>query len=150
MTDINDTLSQRGKTHGKYEDHARYTQEIKDIIRGSVSYPRLSQDQRETLEMIAHKLGRILAGNPDFFDHWHDIAGYATLSAKLCSDAPKEEKKDQRRPLRMKWKLINNTMDQFAVHDEDTGVTGYWTTRENAENILAKIQSRQEAAFGND
>ena len=29
--------------------------------------------------MIAHKIGRILAGNPDFKDHWDDIAGYAVL-----------------------------------------------------------------------
>lgn len=33
------------------------------------------------LEMIAHKVGRILAGNPHFEDHWADIAGYARLSA---------------------------------------------------------------------
>jgi hypothetical protein len=30
----------------------------------------------------AHKIGRILAGNPDHKDHWDDIAGYTTLVAR--------------------------------------------------------------------
>jgi hypothetical protein len=37
--------------------------------------------QRESLDMIAHKIARILNGNPNVHDHWHDIAGYATLVA---------------------------------------------------------------------
>ena len=35
--------------------------------------------QREALDMIAHKIGRIFAVDADFLDHWLDIAGYATL-----------------------------------------------------------------------
>ena len=39
--------------------------------------------------MIAHKIGRILAGDPSFQDHWADIAGYATLIINpLRSKAP--------------------------------------------------------------
>lgn len=30
-------------------------------------------------EMIAHKIARILNGDPNYADNWHDIAGYATL-----------------------------------------------------------------------
>ena len=41
----------------------------------------LSPDQREALEMIAHKIARILNGDPDYADSWHDIAGYAQLVA---------------------------------------------------------------------
>lgn len=29
--------------------------------------------------MIVHKIGRILNGDPNYADSWHDIAGYATL-----------------------------------------------------------------------
>jgi len=29
--------------------------------------------------MIAHKIGRILNGDPDYQDSWHDIIGYARL-----------------------------------------------------------------------
>lgn len=42
----------------------------------------LAADQKEALEMIAHKVGRILNGDPNYDDSWIDIAGYATLVAK--------------------------------------------------------------------
>jgi hypothetical protein len=41
----------------------------------------LAPDQREALEMIQHKVARILNGDPSYHDSWHDIAGYATLVA---------------------------------------------------------------------
>jgi hypothetical protein len=34
------------------------------------------------LEMIAHKIARVLNGNPDHHDHWHDISGYAQCAAE--------------------------------------------------------------------
>ena len=40
-----------------------------------------ADDQWEALEMIVHKIGRIVNGNPDKVDHWVDIAGYAKLIA---------------------------------------------------------------------
>ncbi len=40
-----------------------------------------ADDQWEALEMIIHKVGRIVNGNPDKIDHWIDIAGYAKLVA---------------------------------------------------------------------
>lgn len=79
--DIDAVLAERGKVHGDYEDHALYTQRIKGIIRQSDNYKDMSPHQRETLEMIAHKIGRILAGDPNHKDHWIDIAGYAKLTA---------------------------------------------------------------------
>lgn len=41
----------------------------------------LDPDQREALEMIAHKIARILNGDPNYADSWVDIAGYAKLIA---------------------------------------------------------------------
>jgi len=41
-----------------------------------------ADDQWEALEMIVHKIGRIVNGDPDVTDHWVDIAGYATLIAE--------------------------------------------------------------------
>jgi len=41
----------------------------------------LAHDQAESLDMIIHKIGRIVNGNPDVVDHWLDIAGYAQLVA---------------------------------------------------------------------
>ena len=33
----------------------------------------------QALDLIATKLARIITGDPDYSDNWHDIAGYATL-----------------------------------------------------------------------
>jgi hypothetical protein len=33
------------------------------------------------MEMICHKMARIMNGDPNYSDSWHDIAGYAKLVA---------------------------------------------------------------------
>jgi hypothetical protein len=77
---ISDLLRERERTHGSFKDHADATQALKRtmIIYGKT---KLTNTQRESLDMIVHKIGRILAGNPDYIDHWDDIAGYAQLVA---------------------------------------------------------------------
>ena len=72
-------VAERDKTHGEFNDHAMITQLIKAVMQAQPNWAGLSYAQKESLEMIAHKIGRILAGNPDFKDHWDDIAGYAVL-----------------------------------------------------------------------
>lgn len=81
---ITATLEQRGSRYGLFKDHAEVTQTLKAIIRSKMGekWDNLCDDQREALEMIAHKLGRIINGDPDYADSWVDIAGYA----KLVSD----------------------------------------------------------------
>ncbi len=89
--DTKELLVERGKMHGPYEVHADVAQRIKltmQLSRGSkkeLVWDKLTYEQRESLDMIAHKIGRILAGDPDFRDHWDDIAGYAKLVAERCS-----------------------------------------------------------------
>ena len=80
MTAIRETLQERGKTHGDYRHHAEYTQAIKRVCRSSSNWDLMEAHQQETLDMLAHKIGRVLAGDPNFADHWHDMAGYATLT----------------------------------------------------------------------
>ena len=82
-------LAERGTTHGWFPDHAAISQAIKHLLFEpdaalALERPReraYDYAQQEGLEMIAHKLGRIVAGNPDEPDHWADIAGYARLVA---------------------------------------------------------------------
>lgn len=76
---IEGTLAERGKTNGNYEDTAAYIQSLKGTLHTSKNWPMLSLAQRESLEMIVHKIGRILSGDPNHVDHWHDIIGYAKL-----------------------------------------------------------------------
>jgi UDP-N-acetylmuramoylalanine-D-glutamate ligase len=75
---IQKTLKERQKTHGNFITHALIAQSLKDVMRDH-GVNELAPDQVEALEMIAHKIARILNGNPNHHDHWHDIAGYATL-----------------------------------------------------------------------
>lgn len=82
---VDTVLSDRAKTHGDYKTHATITQSIKFILQDAAEYGKLDFCQRESLEMIAHKIGRIVAGDPDFRDHWIDIAGYAKLVADRCT-----------------------------------------------------------------
>jgi len=77
---IEKTLKDRAKTHGNFETHAQISQELKAVL-WKHDFQDLEADQIEALEMIAHKIARILNGNPNVHDHWHDIAGYATLVA---------------------------------------------------------------------
>ena len=74
-------LANRGRTHGSFQEHARITQGLKGVIATAPNWARLSPSQKEALEMAAHKIGRILAGDPDFHDHWADLAGYSQLVA---------------------------------------------------------------------
>ena len=75
------TLKDRQQTHGDFESHALISQSLKSVM-WAHGKENLSSNQREALEMICHKIARILNGNPNTHDHWHDIAGYATLVAK--------------------------------------------------------------------
>ncbi len=85
---IDKILEERGKRYGDFADHALITQRLKTAMKGfsrkgeSVCpWNSLRDMQQEALEMIAHKIGRILNGDPDYADSWDDIAGYAKLVA---------------------------------------------------------------------
>jgi hypothetical protein len=82
-TDIDQTLNERGSRYGVFKDHAEVTQTLKAIFKSKMGdkWDRLADDQKEALEMIAHKLGRIINGDPDYADSWVDIAGYSKLVA---------------------------------------------------------------------
>ena len=81
--DIVATLNERGSRYGKFAGHAQITQEIKRAMsRHALAMGKTFTDsQWEALEMIAHKIGRIVNGDPDYVDSWVDIAGYAKLVA---------------------------------------------------------------------
>lgn len=76
-------IAGRQSTHGDFRHNATTSQRGKAVVAMAVetSGVNLSDTQQEALDMIAHKIGRITAGNPNEADHWRDIAGYATLVA---------------------------------------------------------------------
>lgn len=70
--------------HGDYTDNATLSQSLKDVMRGGRNWSYLSPMEKESLELIAVKIGRILSGDHRHVDHWVDIGGYADLAARGC------------------------------------------------------------------
>lgn len=71
-------LTERRRTHGDFTVHASITQSLKRVTEPYRN--RLSDTQREAIDMIFHKIGRICAGDPNVLDHWVDIVGYARIT----------------------------------------------------------------------
>lgn len=81
-SDVDSTITERGNRYGEFKDGADIIQELKEVMRATPNWSSLSSSQREALEMIQHKIGRVLNGDPNYDDNWRDIAGYSTLILK--------------------------------------------------------------------
>lgn len=78
---IEGTLAERGARYGDFVTHAKITQRLKWAMKNETKWQQLEDDQKEALEMVAHKIGRILNGDPNYHDSWHDVIGYIKLVA---------------------------------------------------------------------
>lgn len=78
-------LQEREKTHGDFAVNAAVSQGLKIVLRGSVRWGDLDARQKEAIDMICCKLGRIMAGDAGFAEHWIDLAGYAQLGREACA-----------------------------------------------------------------
>ena len=76
---IEQILEERGNRYGEFAEHARLTQEIKDTLRSGSNWYKCTDSQMEALEMIAHKMARIVNGDPTYIESWRDIGGYNQL-----------------------------------------------------------------------
>jgi len=83
VQEIDAILNERGSRYGNFMDHATITYQLKQVARDFAAEKgkHFAYDQCEALDMIFHKLGRILNGDPNYADSWIDIAGYAQLVA---------------------------------------------------------------------
>ena len=77
--DIDATLAERDGNYGSFDGHAAIAQALKAVMQTSENWSDMTDDKKEALEMIQHKIGRILNGNAEYKDSWHDIVGYAKL-----------------------------------------------------------------------
>jgi len=82
---IEETLAEREKQYGSFETFANIAQDLKSELRCNDRCARLADEHQEALEMILHKIARILNGDPCYPDNWHDIAGYATLVENILT-----------------------------------------------------------------
>lgn len=86
---IVETLVERGERYGKFKDQAKISQRLKELVNNSLfnAGKDIDPDMQEALEMICHKMARIINGDHNYADSWHDIAGYASLIADRLNGA---------------------------------------------------------------
>ena len=98
--DIDKILNERQEQYGDFYNRSKISQDFKSLIHHGESYRLLKADQKEALEMIATKIGRIVNGDPDYLDSWIDIQGYC----QLVIDRVRKDKFD-----------LDNALDMYIV-----------------------------------
>ena len=134
MTETTEILKERGKRYGRFDGHADVTQRLKQVIATELHIRRkeLANDQQEALDMICHKIGRIINGDADYEDSWRDIAGYAQLVADRLLEPKKEEQSDAAadslanavRMMGSGWKLVESANSIIAK--DESGLAHIW------------------------
>ena len=78
MNTIHEILQERNATHGDFREGAKISQHLKKVV--ATYGVDLIPAHKESLDMIMHKIARLLNGDPMHKDTWHDIMGYTQLA----------------------------------------------------------------------
>jgi hypothetical protein len=78
---IEETLNERGKRYGDFRSFAVIVQGFKDIAFDTPGWKNMPPYQKEALELVFHKIGRMLnAVEGGYYDdNWRDCIGYCQL-----------------------------------------------------------------------
>lgn len=76
---IKEVLQERGNRYGTFESNAKTCQLLKNVLHSQDGWYRLSYVQREAVEMIMHKVSRLVNGDATYLDTVVDISGYNQL-----------------------------------------------------------------------
>lgn len=76
---VDKTIKDRDSKYGAYADYAKTCYQLKFVSDHSKHHKDFCHIHTEALDMIFCKIARILNGDPNLIDNWHDIAGYARL-----------------------------------------------------------------------
>ena len=107
---IDEVLKERGDRYGDFGDHANIAQGFKKIMMNSRSWMDLTPSMKQTMEMFADKMARILNGDPFYDDSWIDIIGYSQLIVNQLHQEDTNE--DAEEGIRLGEELIiNNDFD---------------------------------------
>lgn len=79
-TGVAATIAERRNQHGDPNHNFHTSQRLKRVVRTAVAYDALTDVQKEAVDNVLQKVARIVAGNPNHKDHWHDIQGYAKIA----------------------------------------------------------------------
>ncbi len=99
MTDIvTEITKKRGSVYGPFLHNAIIAQKLKEVMRAipdpeneGMRWDSLPFDVRESLDLIALKVSRIITGAHEYLDNWDDIGGYAKIVAdRIRAGEPSE------------------------------------------------------------
>lgn len=96
MSNVNETLKERGKVYGDYKGGSEFRANVMKLIidrYAEVNHGGMPAIHMVYLYDIVNKLSR-LASTPDHIDTWHDIAGYATLAEEAFKKAEADQEVD--------------------------------------------------------
>lgn len=119
MNNVDATLNERGQRYGEFAGHASVTQTLKRAMGQHPGWRKLADDQKEALEMTAHKIGRILNGDPNYIDSWHDISGYVRLVEQRLE---KEQAKNEGNPRQTSFAFTSTDQIQEKASPDRTAL----------------------------
>ena len=76
------TLAERQSTYGNFSKVAEMTQGLLFVM-SRYGYNDMPDTHKESIHMIASKIARIVNGDNNHLDSWHDIGGYSKLIENL-------------------------------------------------------------------
>ena len=77
--DITATLTERGNRYGTFDSNAALSQTLKQTLHTAPNWNSLPNYMKEALEMVMHKISRLLNGDFTYTDNVIDILGYTQL-----------------------------------------------------------------------
>lgn len=99
MSNINETLAERGARYGEFKEHARCVGQFIEVFETSPNWKDMRYDSAQALRVIADKMARMLNGDPEYDDNWRDIIGYATLVLNRIEKETKSNSKSSSSPI---------------------------------------------------
>ena len=92
MTEMQKILSDRKDKYGDFRLQADLSVSLKYVMRESVAWNEMHPYMHEALDMIQHKIARILNGDPTYEDSWVDVIGYAQLALERIREDTESRK----------------------------------------------------------
>ena len=80
MNEVKDVLEERGSTYGSFADNAELVQNLKRTLLKATYTQPLPTYQQEAIDMVFHKIARIVYGDRNYIENWRDIVGYTQLA----------------------------------------------------------------------
>ena len=124
MSDIKQTLSERGNNYGSFETQANLSRHLKSVVTQHYYQTHttngkpepIDNDIAEALDMILHKIARIVNGNPRYIDSWRDIVGFSQLviDRLAITDGATDTETNQVIRKQGEWQPINKPLTEVS------------------------------------